>query len=120
MDRRRRCLRALTLLLAIQASACWEWRPSMVPPARLIQEEAPGRIRVTTRDGTTLVVYGPTTSGDSIEGRVTDAPARIAIADLQRLETRQLDTRNTIVVGILAGIFGYALVTACFGLVSPC
>lgn len=56
---------AFALLLAIQTAACWEWRPSTVPPARLIQEQAPGRIRVTTGDGARLVVNHPALVGDS-------------------------------------------------------
>jgi len=118
--RRRRYLHILVLVLATHATACWEWRPATVPPAHLLSREAPGRIRVTVHEGTSVVVYDPTVSGDSIRGSAMGQPATIAITEVERLETRELSARKTIVVAVLTGIVGYALVTACFGLVSPC
>ena len=54
------------LMLVLYLGACTSWRPSTVSPRQLIEEEQPGAVRVTTTDGTRVLLREPSIEADSI------------------------------------------------------
>lgn len=74
------------VLLALHSTACLTlefstWQPTTVGPRRLIEEQHPDLIRVTTDEGSHLTLSYPTVEGDSIAGNSLLSPARTVEGD---------------------------------------
>ena len=115
---------------ALLVAACHVWRPAVVGPRQLIEEERPTRIRVVQTDSTRTEVRLPRVLRDSLVaeswGR-RKAPRnaggtapwvayhdtlRFALGDVARVETRELSAGHTLGAVLLApvAVYGVAIV----------
>lgn len=85
------------VLGALCLNGCTSWRVQSVPVARLIEAEAPGRIRVDHANGTRMILDWPAVVGDSIRS----PGVRVALSDVTAYAVRRVDP-----VKVLAWTFG--------------
>jgi hypothetical protein len=110
----RRRLTALVLLLTY-LPACSTWRVENVPPAQLVQSEAPSEVRITRADSSTLVLGFPRVVGDSLLGRAGGAQLGIPVTDVRAIATRHGDAGKTalLALGVLGAVIAVAVVADC-------
>ncbi len=95
-------------------SACTRWQVQEASPEQFIAEAHPKEIRVTTTDGTELVVKEPWVSGDSLiwrfhrYNRVTgirvDSTVSIPLTDVTRVATRKRPSTAVVIVALTVAI----------------
>ena len=118
-------IRAGLVLLLV---GCTSWHTASVSPSVLLSTEHPGKVRVIRPDRSKLVVYQPTIEGDSLVGvtyllvdkdstvapgnpktSVVQAPAVLALDDIQQIQSRGFSLGRTLV---LAGGVSLGVLTA--------
>ncbi len=94
------------LLLGLYLAGCYSWHREALSPIEAVSQAEPSTIRVTTRDGTLLVLDHPAVRNDSIVGRTREGPVQLAAYEIGRLEVRRFSIVNTggLVLGISAGL----------------
>ena len=95
------------LLFVLQLAGCTSWHVETLPPAELIAQKHPGRLRVEKLDGKRVMVYRPEVQGDSLVGRpsATSKESRaVGLADVSSVSTGHFNAGRTIllVVGVPA------------------
>jgi hypothetical protein len=95
------------LLVCASLTACASWQPVSVTPRRLVEVQAPSRIRVSLQDGRRLVLRDARLEGDSLEANVearTQEPVRIrvALADIRRVDTWRGSDARSLGVALIA------------------
>ena len=105
------------LLLAAGLHGCSSWRVQTAPPAEVLANQKPEKVRVTLKDSARLEVRAPGIQGDTLTGQSSGlpGPARIALAEINRLEVRKPDTaKSWALVGgvVVAGVMAISLVLA--------
>ena len=99
------------MLLAGSLSGCMgsslkSWRVQPPPPANVVTEQHPKRIRVSRADSTKIVLRNPSVIGDSLVG-VGAAHRRVALplAQVTQMEVEKTDGGKVtfVVVGTIAG-----------------
>ena len=106
-SRRRFSLLALSLPLVL--GACVAWQPVSVGPDRLIADEAPERIRITTNDGAVMTIEAPAVRAGAVVG--TRGPGAARLEDISVVEVERVSTTRTLglvlpAVGIIAIVAG--------------
>ena len=112
----------VAVVSAATTFACQTWKPVTLnenpdPAAR------PSRIEITSRGGSTSIVYSPVVRGDSLYGwqdRERTVPAAYAVADITTARTRQLSGGRTaalvagtiVALAVLWAIFVITLISA--------
>ena len=100
----------LLLLLLLNLTACQTWQSvslDAISPAQLIEEDRPGRVRVTGGAVLELEVVSPSVEGDQLVG-VGDVG--VPLEDILRLEVRGLHIVRSIGFGwLVAVVAGLAL-----------
>lgn len=111
----RRALALLTLVLYL--TGCHSWASQAVSPVRLVAEEEPEVIRLTTTAGNRIVVKGPKVVGDSLTGMSEDTAIAVPLTDIERIELLKFDTLETVlvVVGPIAVLFAFLAVGCAIG-----
>jgi hypothetical protein len=103
----------LAVVLVLQVSGCSEWMAYQQPPAQVLTEKSPEKVRVKQVDGTQLEVLGPRIVNDTLVGyrSMSGDPAkpegqvvRIAVADIESMEVYQSNTGGAVVLVVLAGL----------------
>lgn len=69
---------ALAVLSAGLLAGCKTWQATTVSPERLIAEERPSSVRVTTSDGVTITLRDPSVVNDSILSRASGTGTALA------------------------------------------
>lgn len=106
------------ILLLVQVTGCTSWKVAPGPPAQVIEEEQPSRIRVILQHRDTLVFEEPVVEADTLAGIVeARGPTKVPVSDVTLLELRKTSALKTfglvyLVVGVVGGI---ALIAACEG-----
>jgi hypothetical protein len=119
------------------AAGCYNWHVETAAPAQVIQQQHPGRIRLTVTGGEQFELKAPTLAGDTIVGEFRNASppppyiwrkpgigwpdmappprkgvARVPAADATRLETHHfapLKTLGFAALTVAAGVAVFAL-----------
>ena len=86
------------------ASACTSMQP--VRPEQFIPAHKPHQVSVWTAQDSALIVENPSIVGDSLVGAVFEAPWRISLRNVVRVEATAADTRRTLL--LLAGVVATA------------
>lgn len=118
------CRRMIALLLLVlYVPACTGWMEQSQPVPQVVAEKRPDEVRVYLRDGRRVDLREPRVEGDSLVGRerlaqagTTRTPewprAAYALADIQRLETKETDSGKTwMAVAVIAAV-SIALIAA--------
>jgi hypothetical protein len=115
------------LLLVLHVGACSSWRPLPVSPREYIETE-PTSVRITTLDGTRVVLPEPAIANDSIHGNIcallvfqagelvcteTSETQRYALADITGLEW--IGVTFTPLLITVAAIFAVSTLVWIFG-----
>ena len=99
----------LLLFLLLNLTACQTWQSvslGAISPAQLIEEEQPERVRVLLRGGNELELENPSVEGDELVAPGVSIP----LADILRLDVRELHILRSIGVGFLvANVLGAAI-----------
>jgi len=108
----RRVLAAgLAMLLTVQVSGCSEWMAYQDPPAQVIAQRSPEKVRVELLDGAKFEVYAPMIVNDTLVGypwKLGDATkaeaqiVRVPVADIRTMQVHQGNTGGTVVLAGLA------------------
>ena len=113
----RRCLRnAVAIFLATAISGCHVTK-NVILSENPDATSRPSRIDVTTKSGSTLVIYDPVVQSDSVKG-FSDPdrknPTAIATTEIASAQTRQVSSGRTalLVVGIVAAVVGTLFILA--------
>lgn len=124
MSRHLSLRRAVAVLLFVfQLAGCTTWHVETLPPAEVIAQRHPDRLRVEGADGKRQMFYGPEVQGDSLRGREWPASTGSRAVPLDRVRsvsTSRVSAGRTIglVLGIpAAAVLGFfiALVISCHG-----
>ena len=118
-----RHLRLIALVLTVlHIAACTTWQPTPVNPRALVEQEAPGAVRVQGADGEWQTISGPVVEGDSITGlaevtlgtssRTTLRPTRVALAEIGALQTKQFSLLATTAAFIVVPVIVITVVAA--------
>lgn len=91
---RSRSLPLLTLLLTLGLGGCVTWQPAALPPAELILEEAPERVRVTTSEGVVLTLHAPVVRAGAVVS--TLSPGAALIDDIRLIEVERTSVIRSI------------------------
>lgn len=115
----------LLILLAIQVSGCASWKVAPGPPAQVIAEEQPSRIRVILEHRDTLVFEDPIVDADTLAGFVEPmGPTRVPLSHVTLLQLRKTSALKTFgLVYLVVGVAGaIAFIIACEdgGSLPPC
>ena len=109
------------LLIPLIVAGCYRWHAAETGPRAFVEAERPSHVRVTTRHGH-IELRAPRIVADSLIGSVPGQrhqTLRLALADVTRVDTPQLDGVRTglLVGGILIGLaaLAYAWVGASLG-----
>ena len=111
----------LAVVLVLQVSGCSEWMAYQQPPAQVLTEKSPEKVRVKRVDGTQQEVYGPRIVNDTLVGyrSMSGDPTKpegqvvsIAVADIESMEVHQSNVGGIAVLGILAGLLVVGLIVA--------
>ena len=103
---------AATLLPTI---GCQTWQTRPEPPAVVIQDESPDRVRLSSADDDyQIVLANPRVEGDSILGvsERTRRPLTIATSRVDRAEVRGANPAGTVGLVLLAGAAVVGVLTA--------
>lgn len=111
--------RATSLLACasmVLLAGCTTWQPVTESPGRLITEERPASVRITTSDGAEVTLKDPRIVNDSLVGDASGAaprtPPRVCLAcgDIRAVEVERFSTGRTIALAatIAAVSFGWA------------
>ena len=73
------------LLLGLYLAGCYSWHREAVSPIQTVSQDEPSTIRVTTRDGTRLVLKLPAVRNDSILGLTESGLLRLGVDEIERL-----------------------------------
>lgn len=102
------------ILLAGSLSGCMgsslkSWRVQPPPPANVVTEQHPKRIRVSRADSTKIVLRNPSVIGDSLVG-VGAAHRRVALplTEVTQVEVEKTDA-GKVTFGIVGGVAGAVL-----------
>lgn len=90
------------LLIPLIVVGCYRWRAAETAPRTFVEAERPAHVRVTTGHST-IEMQEPRIVGDSLIGsgpRQRHHGVRVALADVTRVDTPQLDGLRT---GLLVG-----------------
>lgn len=91
------------VLLVLYLPGCYSWKT--VPITPVVSEQRPGRVRVTTAEGTRFELHWPLVRGDTLLGTRRDLPVSIALGDIARVQARQIDTGKSVALSVmLAGL----------------
>ena len=102
----------LLVVTILSGMGCYTWRVESLTPEAVLAAGQPTEVRVTRTDGSMIVVRDPVLRADSLTGAIsrhgTREDARIPLADVHQIATRQFSAGKTIglVVGLAAGIYG--------------
>lgn len=106
----------LSLLVATSLLAgCKTWRVETgATPEEYVRRERPEQVRVRRTDNTTLVLFNPIISGDSIRGAPTELairPVSVPLSEVSTVSTRRFSLGRTVlmVVGVAGGLIVYDL-----------
>lgn len=108
---RRVSLAAAVLVLA--AAGCSRWGITSVAPRAAVQDSRPETVRVTTFEGSTVILAQPEVRGDSLVGLLQHNGNRtttIPLGDVASLETRRFDAPGTIALIAVGGAAAFGLV----------
>ncbi len=108
------------VLLVLHLGACTTWRPATVSPPQLIEEEEPGRVRITRTDGERVTIQDPEVRADSIIWRRRSGlfgfgttETGLPILDVQQIEIRRFSLVKTLItlipVALIAVLVGVCL-----------
>jgi len=107
------------ILLAGSLSGCLgsslkSWRVQPPPPANVVTEQHPKRIRVSRADSTKIVLRNPSVIGDSLVA-VDRGDRRVAIplTQLTQVEVEKTDG-GKVVFGVVGGVAGAGLLVYLF------
>jgi hypothetical protein len=101
---------AATLLLWY-LTGCTTWRVQNLTPQQIIDRWHPGSVRVTTADGSELVLHQPRiAAGDSLLGATDSMPKGLAISDVRHIAIRRFSVGKT--VGLYLAIQTVAFIFA--------
>lgn len=94
--------------------ACSSWKVSTVPPAQLLADEPPAKIRITLADSSKVVLSQPELVEDTLVGQSGDHQMRVATADAVHLAVRRKDAVSTVglTVGLVGGLWLVAFIAS--------
>ena len=102
-------------LLAVALGACSQWDVRPGPTPDVFAGVGERRVRVTLADGRRIALHTPRVVGDSVIGfeaaRGGGERRAVALADVARVETQELDGHNTLSVAALV-VLGIAVAWA--------
>lgn len=114
----RACLLTTVACLLV---GCTTWRAQSASPSALVVEHNPDRIRVSTTDGSQMILDAPSLQSDSVVGQLPDGRVRaVALAEISQVEVRERDGAATAQAIVLVAVLVFVASKACFGLISPC
>lgn len=107
---------ALTILLAATLlTGCKTWQVQTgVTPEQYVRQERPEQVRVRRTDNTTLVLYNPVISNDSLRGAPTELairPVSVPLSEVTTVSVRRFSLSRTVltVLGVAGGLIVYDL-----------
>jgi len=111
------------LCLPLLAGACHSWRPQTTPAPQVVQQmNGRGTVRILRRDGSVMVLSIPQVVGDSIIGTTGNPPQRatVAVADVQRIDTRRVSATRTggLAIGTIVLVSAVAIAAAVAALLA--
>ena len=100
------------VVLAAHLAACTSWRVETVPPAQLLETQAPSEIRVTRPDDSQVVLTTPGIARDSLWGWWRGAQLGIPLTDVSEIATRHGDAGKSVLLGtgIVVGVVATAAI----------
>jgi hypothetical protein len=116
------------VLLCMHLGGCTTWQPVQVTPREFIEAEHPYKIRFRDYSGAWLHVTYPRVAGDTIsgttperrpsDGKLVEAPIRMAVTDLPRIEAKRINKPQTVtavvvVTSVVVGAILCATGVAC-------
>ena len=94
-------------MLVLHLTGCYSWQPATVGPRQLIEEEAPGLIRIVQTDGEQMELRNPRIESDSLTARISTrlrtGTVRIALTDITAVQARRFSTPKTWGAVVLTG-----------------
>ena len=97
------------LLFTLQLAGCTSWHVESLPPAELIAQRHPYRLRVQDEVGKRVMIYGPEVRGDSLVGRPSAGSTgsrAVPLATVRSVATSHFSAGGTLAlllgVGVLA------------------
>ncbi|MEJ2311322.1 MAG: hypothetical protein P8Y10_06100 [Gemmatimonadales bacterium] len=112
---RSRFSRIIAVLLTLTALvACQRWTTVESPIASTVENNDPGRVRVTTTDGRIMELDSPTVQGDSLTGSIVgEQQPIVAIGEIDKLEFRESNIGLTVlsIAGAAAIVVAIVLAT---------
>lgn len=107
------------LLVVVQVAGCTSWHVETLPPAELISQKHPGRLRVEQFDGKRVMVYRPEVQGDSLRGRPSagsKGSRAVTLASVRTVSTSHFSAGKTL--GLTLGVAAVAVAAAFIALAS--
>ncbi len=103
------------LLFVVQLAGCTSWHVETLPPAELIAQRHPDRLRVEGVDGKRVIFYGSEVQGDSLRGRAnadSTGSRAVSLDGVRSVSTSHSNVGGTIglIVGIPAVTLGTLLI----------
>jgi len=81
-------LAAWLLFLVCVSTSCAGWRATKLDPIRLVEEERPRRIRVTTLDSARFTIEAPRIRGDSLVS-IPNPATSVAVREILQVEVEK-------------------------------
>ena len=106
-----RTRRFVAAMLVGALAGCQTWRPTPLSPQALIPQEQPASVRVTLKNGATVVLESPSLRNDSIVSATDDA-AVVAMGDVRVLEVRRFNPLRSIGLVAVTAFIAAAWATA--------
>ena len=107
------------VLVVLQLSGCTSWNVETLPPAELISQKHPDRLRVEQLDGKRVMIYGPEVQGDSLRGRPSASSKgsrAVTLASVSSVSTWHFSAGKTL--GLTLGVVAVAAAAALIALAS--
>jgi hypothetical protein len=94
------------VLILVYLSACQGWHTVRVAPESLLATREPAKVRVTTTDGSQIVVEQPVLRGDTLigtsDGHNQQHEVRVPLTDVRAVATRGVSAGRTVGLVLIA------------------
>ena len=101
--------RRLLVVLLLLTGACTSWHVETMPPAELVAERKPDRVRVRLVDRSRIVLFTPAVLGDSLVGTLDGGRRTVSLAEVNEIAVRRGNTLGTI--GFVGALVAASLAT---------
>jgi len=99
--------------LSLCITGCYNWQLHSASPRQVIEQQGPEAVRVIPTHGDPFVLLHPVVTGDTLVGIHSGTPARMPLADIERVAVRSSSPGKTalLITGIVLGTSMIAYMT---------